>query len=264
MTARRTKTEYKVTLEVPEGARKGTKQQLKLPDPPPHDDILGNCAWLTAVLHLDPKYPITFGKWYGLRGGRGAIVLEREGTESISIEPASSILNVGRFMEQLMFTRITTDREPYPYTNHHCRTISHVIHRLCDSTNAISERDETMSALLALIADARRVDGFTLYGTTPQRYEMLEALQRDNGKRAHQLEPWERRYAVDTTTGEYVVPADELRAFMRKQFGSAISRGWLEGRLEKVGWKQQHLTARPEGRGSKQGERYIWRGELED
>src|SRR5690348_2597666 len=62
-----------------------------LPDLPKADDSASQRSWLTAVLHLDERHPVTGGTHTGLAGGQGHITINRLGAPALEFKPASRI-----------------------------------------------------------------------------------------------------------------------------------------------------------------------------
>ncbi len=85
-----------------------------LPDLPSSDDVDGQGAWMTSVLHLDSRHPITGGTHAGHVGGRGHIALDRQGAPPLDFKPASRIGKAATLNADLVWQLQPSDGEPYP------------------------------------------------------------------------------------------------------------------------------------------------------
>ena len=100
-------------------------------------------------------------------------------------------------------------------------------------------------------------DELTTYGTAAQRYEAATALRPDLGG---------KRYFQDKNTGEYVIRVSDLQKMAREVYGGSIERGWLDARMEALGWERRTLDghARPgtAGRHGPHAKVSVYRGHL--
>lgn len=222
--------------------------------------------WLTDTLARDPERPIVACEWQGVRGPEGHVVLKRAGARPIRFEPAAHIMTPLRLSEALAFQREPTDEEPPAFTGAHCRKIAHVIGTLCDSSFALEEQEETEGIVGAFLQASEPVEGFTTHGTTSQRYEAAEALQRPRDESTG-FPLGAPRYLIDSATGELIIRVSDLRETARKYVGGSLRRGWLDGRIANLGWSRAqldgHLLA---GRDGRQGGPHlrceVYRGHL--
>jgi hypothetical protein len=227
--------------------------KLLLPPVPNVDDAAGHCAWLTAAFNLNPAQPITSGQHEGLRGAAGHVVLKRRGAPPLRFEPASRINTPARLIEDLSWQAGPTDGAVHALKAEHCRQIAHVVRMLCGATKAITDEEETAGLVLAFLAGAVAREGLTIYGTPEQRYEAATALQRDVDE--HTGRPCgAARYLIDANTGEYVMRVPDLGESVRRQLGSGLARGFLDGRMAGLGWTRARLDghAKP-GRAGRSG-----------
>jgi hypothetical protein len=87
------------------------------------------------------------------------------------------------------------------------------------------------------------VEGFTIHGTPGQRYEAATTLQRDadplTGRPSGVV-----RYLIDCHTGEHVARVQDVGESVRRQLGSSLARGFLDGRMQGLGWTRARLDGR--------------------
>lgn len=237
------------------------KGKLHLPSAPAPDDNAGQCAWLTASLALDHTHPITSGRHEGLRGAAGHVVLERLDAPPLRFEPASRINTPMRLIEDLTWQAIPTDSAPHALKGDHCRAIAHVIRQLCGATNTLSDEQETAGIVGSYLHIAEREEGYTTYGTPQQRYEAARALRRDRDGLAGPP-----RYLLDENTGELVIAVSDLAEVARRHIGSSLARGWLDARMQNLGWQRIRLDGHAEagraGRTSHHATVNAYRGHL--
>lgn len=214
--------------------------RLVLPPKPAVDDPAGLCAWLTATFNLNPAHPITSGHHEGLRGVAGHVVLKRRNAPPIRFEPASRINTPARLIEDLSWQTLPTDGAIHALKGEHCREIAHVCRMLCGATKAISDEEETAGLVIAFLGAALEREGFTTYGTPEQRYEAAAALQRDVDEMTGRP-VGAPRYFIDASTGEYVIRVQDLAESVRRQLGSGLARGFLDARLDGIGWTRARL-----------------------
>jgi hypothetical protein len=217
------------------------KGKLVLPPAPPHDDPAGLCAWLTTVLALNPGHPITGGVRQGLAGPEGHVELRRADAQPLRFEPASQIDSPQRIHEALNWRMIPTDGAVPAFKGEHCRQIAHVIRMLCGWADRMTEADEAGGIVGCYLGAAQAIEGHTTYGTVPQRYEAATALQRgiddDSGR---SVGP--QKYLLDSSTGEYVVRVADLSVAARVYTGGGLPHGWLDARMEALGWERIQLS----------------------
>jgi Bifunctional DNA primase/polymerase, N-terminal/Primase C terminal 1 (PriCT-1) len=239
--------------------------KLVLPDVPQPDDLAGLAAWLTCVLRLDPAHPVTTAQHQGVRGQEGHVVIRRADAPPLRFEPAATISMARRLLPALGWQLLPSDGEPYGFKDEHARRIAYVVNRLCGNSATASESQETAGIVGMFMLDAEEVEGFTTYGTGAQRYEAAAALQRATDQ--HTGRPSGRaRYLRDSNTGEVVIRASDLRAAARSYLGSSLARGWLDARMDDLGWQRVRLDGHASaGRGGRHGPHAradVYRGHL--
>jgi len=239
--------------------------RLVLPATPALDDTAGLCAWLTCVFNLHAAHPITTGRHEGLRGPDGHAVLDRRGAAPLRFEPQSKINTPARLIEVLSWQTGPTDGAIHALKGDHCRQIAHVVRMLCGATKAITDEEETNALVLVFLAEAIVQEGFTLYGTTEQRYEAATALQRELDE--HTGRPRGiATYLIDHNTGEHVMRAQDLGESVRRQLGSGLPRGFIDGRMAGIGWTKAaldgHALAGRAGRTGPHARCNVYRGLL--
>jgi hypothetical protein len=229
------------------------KKRLVLPDPPAHDDVNGLCRWLTVVFNLDPAHPVTGGERHGLRGPDGHAVLHRRGAQKIRFEPIRHILTPMRLAEALEWQALPTDGNLYGFKSEHARRIAYVVRMLCASAAVLTADQETEGVVTAFLAEAVAVEGHTTYGDSGLRYEAITALQRELDE--HTGRPvGAPRYLVDRDTGELVVRVSDLSNSARRTLGASVPRGWLDARMDGIGWRRLELQGYGlPGRAGRQG-----------
>lgn len=229
------------------------KGKLQLPAVPNHDKPLELAAWLTSVLQLDPEYPVRTAVHQGLRGPEGHVVIERIAAPPIRFEPAAAMNTARRLLPILGWQLGPTDGEPYGFKDEHARRIAHVVRLLCARSDEVLEADETAGIVGLFLQEAIAVEGHTVCGTGPQRYEAAAALRRtedENPGRA--IGP--ARYLIDSNTGECVIRVSDLQDTARRYTGSSLPRGWVDGRMDDLGWTRRVLDGHAAaGRGGRSG-----------
>ena len=241
------------------------KKKLVLPVVPEHDDLPGLLAWLTTVLNLDPAHPVTDVRHEGQRGPEGHVHITRAGAGSIRFEPARAISTARQMLPALIFQRHLSDGEPHGFRDQDCRTVAHVITKACGVCAAPDEAQEAAAIVGTFTFRAEPVEGFTTYGTPAQRYEAAEALR--TGFDAYEDRPGGRsRYLVDDHTGEIVIRVSDLQVAGREHTGSSLRHGWLDARMEHLGWARARLEGRAlPGREGRKGPHLrcdVYRGHL--
>jgi hypothetical protein len=211
------------------------KGRLVLPKVPAVHDIAGLCSWLTSVFNLNPVHPILGGAHQGLAGPEGHVHLRRQDAPAIRFEPASKINAPGKLIETLSWRMIPTDGAVHDLKGGHCRQVAHVVRMLCGATKRASDEQNTAGIVGAFLQGAVPVHGMTTYGTSAQRYEAATAMQRDADDKTG-LPIGQARYLIDENTGEIVVRLSDLAAATRSHIGGTVPRGWLDARMEGLGW----------------------------
>jgi len=246
-------------------AEADTKAKLTLPVTPAPDDRAGQCAWLTAVFALDPSHPVTGGAREGLRGAAGHVVLNRAGAPPLRFEPASRINQPQRLIEDLSWQMLPSDSAVPALKGEHCRAIAHVVRMLTDAAQVVTDAQETAGIVGAFLSVAEPVESLTVYGTTAQRYEAAKALQRDLDSLSGRL-IGAPKFLIDSNTGELVIRASDLADAGRRHVGSSLARGWLDARMDNLGWTRGRLAGYAEpgraGRASPHARCDVYRGHL--
>jgi hypothetical protein len=227
--------------------------RLVLPETPDVDDLTGHCAWLTEVFALDRNHPITGGRREGIFGLESHVALYRADAPPIRFEPMARVNTPMKLIETLSSRMICTDGKVPPFKGDHCRAIAYVVRMLCGTTDALTDEQEAAGIVGTFMQMAVPVEGCTTYGTTGQRYEAALALRRPLDENSGR--PIEQpRYLIDANTGEMVIPVGELAEAGRRHVGSSLPRGWLDGRIEALGWRRVTLDGHAlPGRGGRQG-----------
>jgi hypothetical protein len=244
----------------------GPKPKLVLPDAPAYDDPVGLCAWLTCVLQLDPAHPVTGAVREGLRGPEGHAEIRRAGSRAIRFEPIALVYTARRLRPVLGTQLLPTDGKPYGFTDAHAADVAHVLQLLCGATDNATEAEETAGVVGTFLSSAVPVEGHTTYGTGAQRYEAAIALQSELDETTGRPSR-ARRYLVDGNTGEMVIRTSDLQAAARDHVGSSLPRGWLDARMENLGWDRCRLEGRAvdgrTGRHSPHARVDVYRGLLQ-
>lgn len=243
------------------------KGKLRLPPIPAHDDTAGLCAWLTAVFTLHPAHPVTSGRHEGLRGAAGHAILDRRGAPPLRFEPQSRINTPARLIEDLSWQVGPKDGAVHALKADHCRQIAHVVRMLCGATKAITDEEETTGLVIAFLAEAIGEESYTTHGTPAQRYEAATALQREIDELTGRPRG-AAHYLIDSNTGEYIARVQDLSESMRRQLGSSLARGFIDGRLAGLGWTKARLDGHAlPGRAGRTGPHtrcQVYRGLLPD
>lgn len=229
--------------------------KLILPGIPVHDDLVALAAWITSVLRLDVRFPVVKASHHGVRGQEGHIELHRAGCDSIHFEPAAIVSSARRLGPALQWQLEPTDGEPYGFKDEHCKRIAHVLRLLCGVSSAPSETQETENIIGTFLQGAKAIEGRTTHGTTAQRYQAAEALKSDGDSRGS---AWGQHYLIDSQTGEIVIRVGDLQEGARRQIGSSLPRGWLDARIDGLGWKRCRLDGHAEsGRTGRAGGSHL-------
>jgi Bifunctional DNA primase/polymerase, N-terminal/Primase C terminal 1 (PriCT-1) len=241
------------------------KGALVLPPAPEVDDLAGHAAWLTAVLALDSRHPITVGRREGLRGPEGHIVLSRAGAEPIRFEPATRINAPQRLVETLAWQTLPTDGAVPPLKGAHCQQIAHVVRMLCGASECVTEAQEAEGIVGTFLQVATPIEGVSSYGNSRERYATAVALRREVDEiTGHHVGP--PRYVVDEQTRELVIAVSDLADAARRHVGSTVPRGWLDARMETLGWRRirldGHAVPRQAGRVGAHARINAYRGHL--
>lgn len=208
-----------------------------LPDLPTGTDTAGQCSWLTCVLHLDARHPVTGGIHHGHSGGRGHVELTRLDAESLFFEPASVMTTGAKLAEELVWQLLPADGDPYPWSNAQAVRIARVAHWLCASSSGLTDDQETVLIVSTLLDVSGETVGYT-YGTSAQR---AEAAQRLHPEENNHGRPTLTHYLVDQDTEELVVRVSDLGRIARSIVGGSIAHGWLDARMERLGWVRREL-----------------------
>jgi hypothetical protein len=269
-TGRSATTDYKVMFD--------DKGKLLLPELQNHDDAAGLCSWLTASFNLDGRHRITSGIRQGVRGPDGHVVLARVDAAPIRFEPAARINNPTRLIETLSWQTLPTDGAIYALKADHCREISYAVRMLCGLHKTMTDADEAEAIVGDLMSAGEPVEGHTTYGTPGQRYEAAVALRRAvdevTGRKIGQSRYLLDAGRFDASTGEltpheqpvYVVAIGDLQETARRHIGSTLPRGWLDARMETLGWARitidGHQIPGRDGRNGPHARIYAYRGAL--
>ena len=232
--------------------------KLVLPAIPAHDDLPALLAWTTSVLRLNPAHPVTRVTHQGRRGQDGHIELRRAGAPAIYFEPASAVNSARRLLPALGWQLHPTDGEPYGFKDEHCHRIARVLQLACGVCKAPDAATEAAGIVGTFTMYAEAVEGHTTYGESGQRHEAAEAM------RSTIMAP--PRYLIDENTGELVVRVSDLQDAARKHVGSSLPHGWLDARMEQLGWTRAQLQGYAQsGRDGRKGPHSrcdIYRGHL--
>lgn len=250
-------------VDVPLAVTIDAKGKLHLPPLPAGEDPAACCAWLTAALALDPRHPVTAARHEGLRGAAGHAVLARHDAPPLRFEPAARINTPMRLVEDRTWQAIPSDGPVPPYKAEHSRQIAHVVRQLCGVSRAQTDEQETAGIVATFLQVATMAEGYTTYGTSAQRYEAARALGR-HAQDGH-ADPYPR-YLRDSQTGEIVIAVGDLADTARRHVGSSLPRGWLDARMEGLGWQRVRLDGHAEpgraGRSSHHATVIGYRGHL--
>jgi hypothetical protein len=218
--------------------RKGNTDHLILPPEPGLKDVAGQCAWITSVFALDREHPVISGERQGVFGPEGHVELRRAGAPSIRFEPVTRINTPMKLIESVTSRMLPTDGKVPPLKGEHCREIAYVVRMLCGAADAMSDEQETSGIVGTFMACAQPIEGLTTYETTGgQRYEAALALRRElDSTSGRPSGP--PRYLIDSTTGELVIGVSDLADAARRHIGSGVPRGWLDGRMDGLGWRR--------------------------
>lgn len=219
--------------------------KLLLPGIPLADDMIALASWVTSVFRLDPTMPVLKANLYGTRGQDGLIVIRRAVAPEIRFEPAGLVNSARRLLPALAWQLEPTDEEPYGFKDDHCRRIAHVIRLMCGAAETQSEQDTTEGIIGRYVQSAKRIEGRTTHGTGAQRYEAAQALSSEGDGRSGG--GWGQAYLVDSETGEIVIRVSDLQETARREEGASLPRGWLDGRIEAIGWKRRKLDGHAAG-----------------
>lgn len=215
----------------------GPNPKLVLPDLPAHDDPGGLCAWVTCALRFDPQHPATGVVREGDPGPAGQLEIRRAGAASIRIEPLAAAYKAQRLVPILGSQLQPTDGEPYGFKDEHARRIAHALLLLAGPSTGQTAAQETAAIVGTFLSAAVAVEGHATYGTGPQRYEAAVALRRDlDEDTGRPVGP--AKYLIDADTGELVIRVSDLQAAARAHKGSSLEHGWLNGRMEHIGWSR--------------------------
>lgn len=224
--------------------------KLIMPGIPDPDDHISLAAWVTNVFRLDKRLPAINAIHHGVRGPEGHVEIRRAGTQAIRFEPAAIISSARRLIPTLEWQLQPTDQEPYGFKDEHCKRIAHVLRIMCGISEAPSEEQETEGIVGRYLQSAKPIEGHTTHGTSAQRYEAAEALRSEGDGRAGG--GWNQRYLIDSETQEIVIRVSDLQDTARREIGSSLPRGWLDARIDSIGWNRglidAHAVSGREGR----------------
>lgn len=234
-----------------------TRKPIKpiLPVPPGYEDNHGQSLWVTSVLNLDQSHPVVSAVHQGLSGSLGHIVLQRLDAPEIRFEPASKISTAQKMADELVWQLLPTDGEPYPWTNNQAVTIARVVRLLCGAEKGSTTTQETEHIVSTYLDAAIRQEGYT-HQTSAQRAEMAVLLRSDDGQ---------RHYGMDLDTGETMIRVGDLQRIAREIIGTGVAYGWLDARMEALGWSRARLEGHrlPNGNQNGRGEHVkadVYRG----
>jgi len=233
-----------------------------LPPDPAFDDPIEQCRWLTSVLRLDYEHRIVGGDWYGPPSGNGVVVLHRLGADDLRFDPASTVTDPRRLAAELAWQLLDTDDRPYPWTAPQAIGIARVVRLLTGGARQWSIKQEAMSVVLVLLEASEQVEGHPR-GSGLERYECAVLLRPTEDAAGR---PVKTRYLVDTDSGDIVVRVSDLTAAARRLMSTA-PRGWLDGRMDALGWRRWTLQGHGFATGSERGPHArcdVYVGRLED
>lgn len=210
-----------------------------LPTPPGYEDDHGQSLWVTSVLNLDRSHPVVSAVHQGLSGALGHIVLQRLEAPEIRFEPASKISTAQKMADELVWQLLPTDGEPYPWTNNQAVTIARVVRLLCGTEKGSTTTQETEHIVSTYLDAAIPHEGHT-HQTSAQRAEMAVSMRGEDGQ---------RHYGIDLDTGEMLIRVGDLQRMAREIIGGGISYGWLDARMDAVGWQRVRLEGHRLGNG---------------
>ena len=119
----------------------------------------------------------------------------------------------------------------------HCREIAYVIRMLCGAIESQTEEQETAAIIGTFLQGAAAVEGHTTFEATGyERFQAAAALRRDFDEAGYMR--GRPTYLVDTKTDELVIPVSALSKAVRDHLGSSVARGWLDGRMDGLGWQR--------------------------
>jgi hypothetical protein len=211
---------------------------LKLPETPALQDVAGQCAWLTAVLALDPAHPITSGERQGQLGPDCHIELRRADAWSLRFEPATRLNTPLKLVEALTWRALSSDGVAPPYKGRDCQRIAHVVRMLCGAVETLSDEQECAGIIGTFLSGAVQVErAVTTYGNAAQRYEAAIALRREIDQ-ASGRPIGQPRYARDANTGELLIAVADLAEAARRHTGTSLPHGWLDARIAALDWRR--------------------------
>jgi hypothetical protein len=206
------------------------------------------------VLALNPAMPVTGVVHEGPRGGDGHLHLSRSGARPLRFEPADLILNPRRLKAKMQFQRDVTDPPQYGYTEAHCSAIADVCNKAAGASAEPDINADTDAIVGTFTARAQRIEGLTTYGTTVDRYRAMDALRPPPGERDYDRAHGPLRYLKDANTGDLVIRVSDLLSVARDHRGGSIEHGWLDARMQHLGWERARLRGYAEaGRAGRTG-----------
>ncbi len=248
---------YKVQWE--EGA-KGKPAKLIMPGIPNHDDLAGQLAWLTSVLNLDRGHPVTKAVRYGKHGQDGAVELERADALPLRFEPAAVMNTSRRLLPALGWQLLPTDAQPHGFKDEDCRTVAHVVQLAVGVCKAPTAAQDAAGVVSTFISRSTPIHGHSTYGTITEKWPGLNALVKPDRDSRYGAS----NYLVDSNTGELAIRVSDLKLAARDHEGSSLPHGWLDYRMEALGWKRVMVEGRQRpGREGLKGPHLamlFWRG----
>ena len=133
-----------------------------------------------------------------------------------------------------------TDGEPYGFKDDHCNRIAHVARLLCGTCAAPVEAAETAAIIGTFLSDAIVIEGCTTYGATTERYQAILALKPRVDEQSGRVFG-QSHCLIDSQTGEFVIRAGDLQGAARRHLGSSVPHGWLDARMDNLGWSRLTL-----------------------
>jgi hypothetical protein len=123
---------------------------------------------------------------------------------------------------------------------------------LCGVSEKLTEEQEAEGIVCTFMAYAIPIEGASTYGPTQERYAAASALRRGVDKAGHRI--GQVHYLIDAKTEELVIGVKDLGDAARWHVGSSLPRGWLDARMEAIGWRRVKLDGHEQpGRAGRQG-----------
>jgi hypothetical protein len=218
------------------GVTYNDKGKPVLPELPPHDDPGAQCWWTTNVLNLDRAHAVIRAEQQGLSGDVAHVELIRLDAPSIRFEPASVLTSAAKLTNALIWQLQASDGTPHPWTNGQAVIVARIIRLLCSTVTTMTATDETQAFVVNLTQAAEQLPGRT--GTSSERYEAALSLKPPEDGNGRQIGV---RYLIDQDNGETIVRVSDLAQIARKITGGSLTRGWLDARMQAIGWRRTRL-----------------------